>query len=200
MPDVDFPVLNVTMRVGNMIACDLYESCKKNPYVATLASGQSAIGFLEFMGSNAVQTGKVKISFSYENDEERALLKEMYPCDMNVNGTLDDYPVAPCTCNYCETSCKPSTIQAYPAFFDGFNLAVVAIVYACLIILSVIIHFVKKKWMNNPSDEGSSSTLDGEGESDEYFEASKKKALLVGINKSYSNGSSNKMDNSSLKI
>lgn len=26
VPDVDFPVLNVTMTIGNMVPCDLYES------------------------------------------------------------------------------------------------------------------------------------------------------------------------------
>lgn len=38
-PNVDFPVANLTMRIGNDVACDLYKSCKKNPFVATLASG-----------------------------------------------------------------------------------------------------------------------------------------------------------------
>lgn len=65
VPDVDFLVLNQTFRVGNDVACDLFNSCVKNPYVASLASGQSAQGFLEFMGTNAVQTGRVKISFEY---------------------------------------------------------------------------------------------------------------------------------------
>ena len=51
------------MKVGDQNTWDLFNSCKKNPYVATLASGQSAVGFLEFMGSNAVQTGKVKIYY-----------------------------------------------------------------------------------------------------------------------------------------
>ncbi|CAI2371284.1 unnamed protein product [Moneuplotes crassus] len=61
--DVDYPVLNQTMRMGNDVACGIFESCKKNPFVASLASGQSAPGFLEFMGSNAVQTGKIIIFF-----------------------------------------------------------------------------------------------------------------------------------------
>jgi hypothetical protein len=112
-----------------------------------LASGQSAPGFLEFMGSNAVQTGRVKISFEYNNDPDQSLIIDMHPCNMEVKDTLDGYPAKPCGCNYCEPACKPVDTHAYPAFFDGFNVVVVVIVYACLIVLSVIIYFVKRKWM-----------------------------------------------------
>lgn len=150
--DVDYPVLNQSMRVQSNVVWDLYNSCKKNPYVATLASGQSAVGFLEFMGSNAVQTGKVKISFDYSSDPLDTLVMDMYPCDMEVEKKLDGYDIEQWTCNYCEAACKPNKIQAYPSFFDGFNIIVVAIVYACLIIISVIIHFVKKKWNSNNDD------------------------------------------------
>jgi hypothetical protein len=158
--DVDYLVLNQTMRISNDIACDIFKSCNKNPFVATLASGQSAPGFLEFMGSNAVQSGKVKISFTFDNDPEKSLVDEMYPCDMQVNGTLEGYYVEPCTCNYCEPSCKPSEANTYPRFFDGFNYVIVIIVYVSLIVLSVIIYFIKRKWQkpdyeedvnNNPS-------------------------------------------------
>ena len=151
--DVDYPVLNLTMRISNDLACDIFYSCKKNPYVATLASGQSAAGFLEFMGSNAVQTGKVKISFDFTSDPDRSLIKEMYPWDKQVNGTIENYEVEPWTCNYCEAAWKPSAVKAYPAFFDGFDFVVVIIVYITLILLSVIIYFVKKRWMkSDPSD------------------------------------------------
>ena len=151
--DVDYPVLNLTMRISNDLACDIFYSCKKNPYVATLASGQSAAGFLEFMGSNAVQTGKVKISFDFQNDPDKSLIKEMYPWDKQVNGTIEGYEVEPCTCNYCEAACKPSAVKAYPAFFDGFDFVVVIIVYISLILLSVIIFFVKRRWVKpDPSD------------------------------------------------
>jgi hypothetical protein len=141
------------MRVGSDVACDIFNSCNKNPYVATLASGQSAPGFLEFMGSNAVQTGKTKISFSFTQDPTTSMIKEMYPCNMEVGDTLENYPVSECGCNYCETACKPSNVQAYPSFFDGFNIVVVSIVYVALIILSVIIFFVKRKWHSNQDED-----------------------------------------------
>jgi hypothetical protein len=73
-PDVDFPVANLTMYIGNDVACDLFNACKKNPFVATLASGQSAPGFMQFMGTNAVQTGKTDITFRYFNDPEASMI------------------------------------------------------------------------------------------------------------------------------
>jgi hypothetical protein len=150
------------MRVGSDVACDIFNSCNKNPYVATLASGQSAPGFLEFMGSNAVQTGKTKISFSFTQDPTTSMIKEMYPCNMEVGDTLENYPVSECGCNYCETACKPSNVQAYPSFFDGFNIVVVSIVYVALIILSVIIFFVKRKWHSNQDEDEISNDGDGD--------------------------------------
>ena len=54
VPDVEYPVLPVVMKVDNDVVCDLYNSCKKNPFVSNLASGQSAQAFLEFVGANAV--------------------------------------------------------------------------------------------------------------------------------------------------
>ena len=151
------------MRIDNDIACDIFNSCKKNPFVATLASGQSAPGFLEFMGSNAVQTGKVKITFDFDNNPQESLVMDMYACDMDVNNTLEDYVVAPCTCNYCEPACKPNDLNAYPAFFDGFNWIVVLIVYISLIILSVIIFFIKKRWQTGDDDDEISFADDNDG-------------------------------------
>ena len=73
------------MRIGNDVACELFQACKKNPFVATLASGQSAPGFMQFMGTNAVQTGKTDITFRYSNSEDDSMIKKMYPCDMKVD-------------------------------------------------------------------------------------------------------------------
>lgn len=156
------------MRVGSDLACDIFNSCNKNPYVATLASGQSAPGFLEFMGSNAVQTGKTKISFEFTPDPTDSMVKEMYACNMEVGDTLEGYPVSACGCNYCETACKPSNAQAFPSFFDGFNIVIVSIVYACLIILSVIIHFIKKKWNSAEDDEENSIVVDDDDRDDRF--------------------------------
>ena len=48
-----------------------------------------------------------------------------------------------------------------PAFFDGFNFIVVIIVYVSLIILSVIIYFIKRKWQTD-QDEDEPSYFDDE--------------------------------------
>lgn len=84
-PNIDQPVANITMTIGNDVACVLFNSCKKNPFVATLASGQSAPGFLQFMGTNAVQTGLTDIHFAYSSNPEKSLLLNMYPCDYKID-------------------------------------------------------------------------------------------------------------------
>ena len=163
VPDVDYLVLNQTMRIENSIAWDIYNSWNKNPYVATLASGQSAPGFLEFMGSNAVQSGKVKISFNYNNNPDVSLIKNMYACDMEVGDTLEGYKVEECTCNYWEQAWKPNESGAYPEFFDGFDWLLVLLVYITVLILSVIIFFVKRKWQIEEDDEISVFSDDSQG-------------------------------------
>jgi len=52
------------------------------------------------MGSESVQSGKVKIGFEYTNDPKNTLFLDMYPCDLQVDDILDGYPVKNCTCNY----------------------------------------------------------------------------------------------------
>lgn len=101
VPEVDYPVLIQTVRVESSVVCGLYNSCKKNPFVSQLASGQSAVGFLDFMGANAVQTGKVKIGFDFTDDPDNTLFMDMFPCDMDVeDGVVEGYEVESCTCNY----------------------------------------------------------------------------------------------------
>lgn len=204
VPDVDFPVLNLTMTVGNMVPCDLYESCKKNPYVTSLASGQSAIGFLEFMGSNAVQTGRTKIGFDFSTDPDRSLILDMYACDMEVSGILDGYQVEQCTCNYCESACKPSNANAYPGFFDGFNFVIVVIVYVSLVVLSVIIYFAKQKWAQDHSEDSDDEDTTNNScyyaeDSQSIVSSKNKEKLLLKINDSNYDSSKGKLNNSSLK-
>lgn len=158
-PDVQEKVLIQKVRVESDVACGLYNSCKKNPFVSQLASGQSAVGFLEFMGANAVQTGLVKISFDFTDDPDNTLFMDMYPCDKDVDGILDGYEVEKCTCNYCEEACTVVEGNAFPGFFDGFNILIVVIVYVGLIILSVIIYFVKK-WRSGTTEEESFEETD----------------------------------------
>lgn len=87
---------------------------------------------------------------------------------MAVNGTIDNYYVEPCTCNYCESACKPNDANAYPTFFDGFDLAVVLIVYASLIVLSIIIYFLKRKLGDT---QGETSSSNDRGDGSEYFDS-----------------------------
>ena len=102
---------------------------------------------MQFMGTNAVQTGKTDITFRYSNSEDDSMIKKMYPCDMKVDENIPDdikgYPLSECTCSFCEESCKPVTNISFPGFLDGFDWQVVLIVYGSIVLLSVVIIFLK---------------------------------------------------------
>ena len=71
----------------------------------------------------------------------------MYPCDADVgNGTIDGYHVEACGCNHCEEACRPPEGRNMPVFLDGFDTLAVVLVYAAVLILSVILFFVKRKY------------------------------------------------------
>ena len=63
----------MTYTVMPEVACDLYNACKKNSFIASLAQGSSAVGFLDFMGSNAVETGLTLINMNYKDDPDKAM-------------------------------------------------------------------------------------------------------------------------------
>ena len=111
------------------------------------------------------------------------MLKEMYPWDMKVNGTIEGYEVEPCTWNYWENACRPSKVKSYPAFFDGFDFVVVLVVYVTLILLSILIYFLKRKW----SEDSLKDSDQPHAESTESYESesnNKRKSLIGAINKS----------------
>ena len=84
-PDFENDLANLTYRLYGDVACDLFNSCKKNPFVASLASGQSAPGFLQFMGTNSRETGKTNIRFEYCTDENSCMHETMFPCDLKID-------------------------------------------------------------------------------------------------------------------
>ena len=150
-------ILNMSMTIGGELACTLFNSCKKNSFIATLASGTSAPAFMQFQGSNAVDTGKVLINFLYSEDKNVSMITDMYPCNADIsNGTIDGYHVSECGCNHCEEACRPPTGRNMPLFLDGFDWLVVILVYAAVVILSVIIFFVKRKYNRWQAETGSS--------------------------------------------
>jgi len=105
-----------------------------------------------------------------------------------VEDTLEEYEVAPCTCNYCEAACKPNDIDAFPAFFDGFNWLVVGLVYLGLAVLSVIIFFVKKRWQTEEDDEASM------GDDDQG------KGILDSVDSSHTEGKEKLINNSTSNV
>ena len=62
-----WPYVNLTLKIDPDTACEIYQSCKKTPYVSQVSAMNNAEGQLNFLGSNAVATGKEKITMIYTN-------------------------------------------------------------------------------------------------------------------------------------
>ena len=107
--------------------------------------------------------GRASINFEFSNDEGDGLkpLKfDVYPCNTKVeNETIKGFTnVSTCTCAYCETSCNV-TKQSFvpPDYFEGFNLLLVAIVYAVLLAVIIGGYYVAKMIKRKYSEENEST-------------------------------------------
>ena len=47
-------VLNQTVTLNSESTCNLFESCKRTPYVTQVSAMQTAVGFVKFQGKNGV--------------------------------------------------------------------------------------------------------------------------------------------------
>lgn len=64
----------VNVRVHAATACALYNSCKRNAFVASVSAMGSPAGFLNFQGHNAINDGHqyVSMNFSYNLNDSLA--------------------------------------------------------------------------------------------------------------------------------
>ena len=90
-------VMPANFTVTERYTCDLYDSCKKSPYVQQVSAMQSSHGFLQFQGANSVDMGQVDISFHFVNSPP-ALDLTALPCS-NQAPEAYGYPTKPCSCN-----------------------------------------------------------------------------------------------------
>lgn len=97
-PSVMVNVLLLNFNVTEDLACSLYESCKKCPYTTQVSAMQSAHGFAQFQGFNAISYGKTWITFKFFNTTEYALDLEMAKCNVNET-SIWGYDSVPCSCN-----------------------------------------------------------------------------------------------------
>lgn len=103
------------------------------------------------MGFNGKQQSHSIIGFEFSKDPNVSLSVIAYPCDTlaPANGSFGNYTeVGNCSCASCDTACPAPPVNASIGFFDGFNGALVGIVYGALILFSVIFQLVRSKLMN----------------------------------------------------
>ena len=111
MPDPQKPgelitVQKVKLTVESSTACDLFNSCKRVPFVSSVSAMSSPAGFLTFQGHNAVYDGHqyIEIDFSYNksnslwfsNDNEDFNRKVLTGCNYTnhtENATLHGFDV-----------------------------------------------------------------------------------------------------------
>jgi hypothetical protein len=58
----------VNVRVHADTACAIYNSCKRNGFVASVSAMGSPAGFLNFQGHNAINDGHQYISMNFSNN------------------------------------------------------------------------------------------------------------------------------------
>jgi hypothetical protein len=66
-PGKTIDVQKITITVEAQTACDLFNSCKRVPFVASVSAMDSPAGFLTFQGHNAVNDAFqfIEVKFSY---------------------------------------------------------------------------------------------------------------------------------------
>lgn len=57
--------MRVMVRVHTDTACAIYNSCKRNAFVASVSAMGSPAGFLNFQGHNAINDGHQYVSFNF---------------------------------------------------------------------------------------------------------------------------------------
>lgn len=71
-----------------------------------------------------------------------------------TDGKFSNYTkVGNCSCAYCDSNCPAPPVNANIGFFDGFDLVLVAIVYAGLIVFSGAFFFIRRRFIDK--DAGS---------------------------------------------
>lgn len=65
----DFNFTNVQVSIDDAYACTIYTSCKQTSFIAA-AGVSSAVGFMNFLGSNGAPYSKSYINFTEDNTDQ----------------------------------------------------------------------------------------------------------------------------------
>eukprot|EP00828_Plagiopyla_frontata_P009224 TRINITY_DN14744_c0_g1_i2.p2 TRINITY_DN14744_c0_g1~~TRINITY_DN14744_c0_g1_i2.p2 ORF type:complete len:260 (+),score=31.30 TRINITY_DN14744_c0_g1_i2:95-781(+) len=152
-PGTMLTALNTTVTMNSNTVCDLYNSCNKTQYVTQVAAMQTASGFINFQGSQAVTIGKALINVNYSTDPKKSLTLELLKCNETFPSGEDPsgYPIRrACTCNNCDLACTSvnmDTINTKISTMKGFNLSLILIIYIGVLLfgmLLIILRYVRK--------------------------------------------------------
>lgn len=108
------------------------------------------------MGFNGKQQSHSVIGFEFSKDPVNSLRTDVYPCNTVIpeDGNFGDYSnVGNCSCAACDQACPAPPVDAHVGFFDGFDGALVAIVYGALILFSIVFQVIRSKFFKG-SDDG----------------------------------------------
>ena len=164
-PGLNTTVLNVSMIIDAYTACEMYQSCKKTPYVSQVSAMNSAEGLLNFMGSNAVATGLEKITMLYTTNAS------LTPLNLTLHGCnetfyLKDnfgYPILKnCTCNNCDTACGATAdidaILTPMNVMEGFDSTLI-IAFYCAVIAEILICIAGRRFFKGDKTRKDSRPL-----------------------------------------
>jgi cbb3-type cytochrome oxidase subunit 3 len=146
--------------VTNNLACQIYQSCKKCPYVTEVSAMQSPDGFLEFQGYEGIPIGLLWTTF-YFDDGPSSLDLEFLDCSANVSNAYG-YDVQPCSCNNCELECAANYNIPSPSTLNGLDWTLVGAFYLALLIVSMVVLFIqfKTKKKNSQRSEAQSRYIE----------------------------------------
>lgn len=141
---------NVNVTIDSDYACGLFTSCAKESYIA-VAGIDSAVAFLDFMGSNGAPYSISYINFNLQKEStlENGMLgaedSEWFPCEYEVpdDGVILGYTgIYNSTCSYCDAACSPPVVNDDIGFLDGLSWKLVGFTYLGFIIFTILFQVV----------------------------------------------------------
>jgi len=126
-------------------ACTVYTSCKQTSFIAA-AGVSSAVGFLNFLGSNGAPYSLSYINFteSWEGQTPGYLNSTAIPCETMVNDTLWGYDkMENSTCSFCAKVCPPPVVTDKIGFLDGLSWKIVGYSYLGFVVFTILFQIVQ---------------------------------------------------------
>ena len=144
-----FNYTNVQVSINDAYACTIYTSCKQTSFIAA-AGVSSAVGFLNFLGTNGAPYSLSYINFTETagDDTTGYLDSKAWPCQDAVNDTLWGYTgMENATCSFCAKACPPPVVDDKIGFLDGFSWKIVGYSYLGFVLFTILFQVVTHCWL-----------------------------------------------------